>query len=434
MVKKEYFVGDLVFAKVKGYPPWPARITGIEKGKYAVFFYGTYEHASVKNNELFEFSAANQENFIPKNSHRKNYMKGIEELRNTPEIAPGPDEDLGVDDLTAAVHTPTQLMKQNKPQVRKPMKLSDGTPLKREAGATPPRLLGTPETQKKKLIDDSESEDSPSVQQTSSRSGRVIKQKRFSDDIRESEQNKPRADLQIEDPRKIWVKKRTTGDMIEIQLDKERPERWESHEQKLTWMTSTARNAIRLKEFVELGEYIPSELVESLKDKSQLTPEEKDQLKQAADQAARKEKVTWLLREHELVDSIVQVMKSLPPKDPDTDECVRLLQSVLRMDIDLLMILKHPFLLDTVRKLRQYQGPSEEVDLAEKDKERFNRNIRSIQSMAETLFKKFQVLCKFKESGETDFTEFFQSQIHRFEEKTKHMKQAQRLKLTQYPE
>ena len=34
-----------------------------------------------------------------------------------------------------------------------------------------------------------------------------------------------RTDLQIDDPRKIWVKKRSTGDMIEIQLDREKPER-----------------------------------------------------------------------------------------------------------------------------------------------------------------------------------------------------------------
>ena len=31
--------------------------------------------------------------------------------------------------------------------------------------------------------------------------------------------------MQIDDPRKIWVKKRSNGDMIEIQLDREKPER-----------------------------------------------------------------------------------------------------------------------------------------------------------------------------------------------------------------
>ena len=39
--------GDRVFAKVRGYPPWPARVDGTMevqgKTRFHVFFYGTYE-------------------------------------------------------------------------------------------------------------------------------------------------------------------------------------------------------------------------------------------------------------------------------------------------------------------------------------------------------------------------------------------------------
>lgn len=41
--KRVYIVGDFVFAKVKGYPPWPAKINEVGKNKYGVFFYGTKE-------------------------------------------------------------------------------------------------------------------------------------------------------------------------------------------------------------------------------------------------------------------------------------------------------------------------------------------------------------------------------------------------------
>jgi len=41
--------GDRVFAKVRGYPPWPARVDGTTqvqgKTRFHVFFYGTYEVA-----------------------------------------------------------------------------------------------------------------------------------------------------------------------------------------------------------------------------------------------------------------------------------------------------------------------------------------------------------------------------------------------------
>lgn len=39
--KPKFNVNDYVFAKVKGYPPWPAKITKeLNKKKFAVHFYG----------------------------------------------------------------------------------------------------------------------------------------------------------------------------------------------------------------------------------------------------------------------------------------------------------------------------------------------------------------------------------------------------------
>ena len=69
-----------------------------------------------------------------------------------------------------------------------------------------------------------------------SRSGRVIKQKKFpteggglgsGGDGAALSPSTPRSnvDSQIEDPRKIWVKMRGSGDLIEINLDKDKPER-----------------------------------------------------------------------------------------------------------------------------------------------------------------------------------------------------------------
>lgn len=88
-----FSIGDLVFAKLKGYRPWPAKIQNIDTcGKIYVFFYGTYEKGVLKNNKnLWLFSSATKEKFGKVNNANttanKLFLKAINELENKPEIA-----------------------------------------------------------------------------------------------------------------------------------------------------------------------------------------------------------------------------------------------------------------------------------------------------------------------------------------------------------
>ena len=95
MGKSAFQAGDLVFAKVKGYPAWPARITGQStSGKYNVFFYGTFETAALKRSELWPYTQENKEKFGPPNLKKKGYSEGLHQIENTPEIAPASDDNL----------------------------------------------------------------------------------------------------------------------------------------------------------------------------------------------------------------------------------------------------------------------------------------------------------------------------------------------------
>ena len=48
---KSFNEGQLVFAKVRGYPPWPARVMSVAAGgqRCQVYFYGTNETGTVKS-------------------------------------------------------------------------------------------------------------------------------------------------------------------------------------------------------------------------------------------------------------------------------------------------------------------------------------------------------------------------------------------------
>jgi hypothetical protein len=62
-----YTVSDKVFAKVRGYSAWPARIEAVVRdtktAKYKVFFFGTNQSATVKEEELFPSNAESKNRF-----------------------------------------------------------------------------------------------------------------------------------------------------------------------------------------------------------------------------------------------------------------------------------------------------------------------------------------------------------------------------------
>jgi len=82
-------VGTRVFAKVRGYPAWPARVEEVQGGsgnnaKYKVFFYGTYESASVKAPDIWKFDEKSKVRFGKQK--RKGFIEALQEIENNPGI------------------------------------------------------------------------------------------------------------------------------------------------------------------------------------------------------------------------------------------------------------------------------------------------------------------------------------------------------------
>ena len=82
---KVFQVNDKVFAKVRGYPAWPARIeSGGTGGKYNVFFYGTYETASVKKADIWPYNEDTKKRYGKAN--KKMFPEAMREIEDNPDI------------------------------------------------------------------------------------------------------------------------------------------------------------------------------------------------------------------------------------------------------------------------------------------------------------------------------------------------------------
>ena len=99
--------GDLVFAKVKGFPSWPARVQARLPGaRLAVFFYGTFETATVWASAVVPYNAENRKKFSDvKLMKRKTYVQGMDRIELTPEIAPDLQIDEEVEDSCSPEET-----------------------------------------------------------------------------------------------------------------------------------------------------------------------------------------------------------------------------------------------------------------------------------------------------------------------------------------
>lgn len=95
--KKVFHLKDKVFAKIRGYPAWPAIISGVKadtpsRQRYNVYFYGTGERAECKSEELFPYEENKSK--LGKPNKRKYFAEALLQIEDDNEGSVLPDDSL----------------------------------------------------------------------------------------------------------------------------------------------------------------------------------------------------------------------------------------------------------------------------------------------------------------------------------------------------
>ena len=105
-----FAVGDLVFAKIKGYRPWPAKIISMDKTTswIWVMFYGSFERGRVTEQNIWKFDDSSKAKFVNGSKvGQEKFDKALHEIEHDPDII---DTFIG-DDIDAALEPPKKKKK-----------------------------------------------------------------------------------------------------------------------------------------------------------------------------------------------------------------------------------------------------------------------------------------------------------------------------------
>lgn len=187
--------GDKVFAKVRGYPAWPAIVIAIadetpNKVKYHVSFYGTSETAVCKVEDIFPYEQF-KEKYGKPNKKRKGFNSALEEIENSiglplPPAKTGPDSSASSTEVAGAATESSKELHKNTPVEHK-------RGVKRSLEVTSPTDATSKRRKRGSLAnashENNEVEDSSNANHINvvkpeiiSRSGRKIKVKKFDDE------------------------------------------------------------------------------------------------------------------------------------------------------------------------------------------------------------------------------------------------------------
>uniref|UniRef100_A0A1B6E4R4 PWWP domain-containing protein n=1 Tax=Clastoptera arizonana TaxID=38151 RepID=A0A1B6E4R4_9HEMI len=448
MIHKKFDVGDKIFAKVRGYPPWPARVEGVaeetpNKIKYHVFFYGTNETAVCKSIELFpylEFRAK-----MGKRCKKKGFNEALDLV----------DLELGLDPYDGNQTNEKEGSNENSDLEGSLVinETSSGTSLKKlkSAGDTPviKSIAGKRKLEDNGDIEPSKENEGITEKQNTSlegtpetkwpdvtRSGRKIKYKKFADQNDENNYNHEESEISSSKASRSSIKSKTNKELnnrntSDIPLDNEMlkndskvdenevdpdPEflnngvllvktgnkeylfkfdlnvnqpNLKNEEVKEQWEKNVLQDKQRTKNYIESQGNLPESFLKEMVEKYNIKFETKE-IKVISND--KEKKLTYLKTEAQLLDLDQKIRSSLTLREANPENCLASLDQILELKLTPQMLNKYPHVVETFKKLRKYVGNTSTWNMTPIELQIFESKAKNIRLKAEYVMNKIRGL------------------------------------------
>lgn len=390
--KKSFKIGDLVFAKVKGYPPWPAKITKIEKTKYNVYFYGTGETANIKLEDLFAYRENKQKYATEKIMKRKGFKEAIIQIESALNGEdPSPIALTGSPGTSATNDSKTDV----------------------SLNATEASFSTSRVSANSTIIDTSikANEDSENGDET------TIKSKPTKED------NKKQLKKTVENV----LSKTTSTTLSEDKSTSEITPAPSSPTKEQPEIVSRSGRKIKPKRFLDGDEEEPAvapppskkKVVLSKEKTATATPKKTNLFDKIAS-----ERVYFLKLERELVELNSEIKSCVGLAKADPERCVELMEQYQKLKVTPTMLKKNPNCVETMKRLRKYVGNAKAWNLADEEMIKFEFKAQKIRTYAEQIYNQFMAMFPVPEENVHAY-EVFREECFKFKEATKHLSEEE---------
>ena len=447
-MKPKFGPGDKVFAKVRGYPPWPARVEGLadetpNRMRYHIYFYGTGETAVVKAEDICSF--VDNRVKLGKPKKHKNFTEALIQI----------EADLSPSEIKASLESSSHEV-ENDESVTNDTDISNSSRRSSTSSKSGKVSLMNKSREKKRKAEpevvsaedsidqkktkslntqannDSELTSVKTSPEVMSRSGRKIKPKRFADfeDMTVDDTNsiskitpakpvsiKPsKTSSKTDSPEKLTEKSseldsdevliaEVNGEKTEIPLKLNFPT-FANAKVAEEWKKVVMNFALSLKKSIENGESLLEPVDKQMENWT------KKKLEEFKQNVVSQEHKLNLMKQTQLLDLDTRLKTSLSLNKADPDKCLNLLDSFLEIDINATMLKEHPEVVQTIKKMRKYIGNTSEWNMSDEELLAFNGKAARIRSKSEHIYNKIKAL--FLVPNGKSFWEVFAQELEEF--------------------